>query len=86
MQDDYGITEETESATKSAIKSPMPSTVSKIFVKVGDTVKKGDNLVSLEAMKMEHLIKSGREGKIKAVHIKESKFVDAHSILVEFED
>jgi biotin carboxyl carrier protein len=64
----------------------MPSTVSKIFVKVGDTVKKGDNIISLEAMKMEHLIKSGRDGKIKAVHVKEAKFAEAHSILVEFEE
>jgi 3-methylcrotonyl-CoA carboxylase alpha subunit len=64
----------------------MPSTVSKIFVKVGDSVKKGDNLISLEAMKMEHLIKSGRDCKIKSVHVKEAKFVDANSILIEFED
>lgn len=31
----------------------MPSTISKIFVKVGDEVDKGDKLISLEAMKME---------------------------------
>jgi len=64
----------------------MPSTVGKIFVKVGDLVKKGDNLISLEAMKMEHLIKSGRDGKIKSIHAKETKFVEANSILIEFEE
>jgi biotin carboxyl carrier protein len=64
----------------------MPSTVGKIFVKVGDLVKKGDNLISLEAMKMEHLIKSGRDGKIKSIHAKEANFVEGNSILIEFEE
>jgi 3-methylcrotonyl-CoA carboxylase alpha subunit len=64
----------------------MPCSVSKIFVKVGQNVKKGDNLITLEAMKMEHLIKSGRDGKIKSILAKEGKFIDAGAILLEFEE
>ena len=35
---------------------------------------------------MEHLIKSARDGKIKAVYGVEGKFVDANTILIEYED
>ena len=64
----------------------MPSSVSKIFVKEGQEVKKGDNLISLEAMKMEHILKASRDGKIKAIYAVESKFVDANSVLIEYEN
>jgi biotin carboxyl carrier protein len=64
----------------------MPSTVSKLFVKVGQEVKKGQSLVSLEAMKMEHVIKAPKDGKIKSLHCAEGKFVEANSNLVEFEE
>ena len=46
----------------------MPSTVSKVFVKVGQEVKKGENLIALEAMKMEHVLKANKDGKIKAIY------------------
>ena len=64
----------------------MSSTVAKVFVKPGQDVKKGDNLISVEAMKMEHLIKAHRDGKIKAVNGFEGKFVEANSTLIEFEE
>ena len=64
----------------------MPSSVSKIFVKVGQEVKKGENLISLEAMKMEHVLKSNKDGKIKAIYVTEAKFVDAGVTLIEFEE
>lgn len=63
----------------------MPSTVSKVFVKPGQKVKKGDNLITLEAMKMEHLIKASKDGVIKTVNAKESTFVEGGAVLVEFE-
>ena len=64
----------------------MPSTVSKVFVKVGQKVKKGDNLVSLEAMKMEHLIKAPKDAVIKTVFALEGKFMEANTTLVEFDE
>lgn len=68
------------------IKAPMPSSVAKIFVKEGQEVKKGDNLISLEAMKMEHVLKASKDGKIKAIYAVETKFVEANSVLIEFEE
>ena len=64
----------------------MPSTVAKVFVKAGQTVKKGDSLVTVEAMKMEHLIKAARDGKIKSVNCAEGKFVEANSVLISYEE
>jgi acetyl-CoA/propionyl-CoA carboxylase, biotin carboxylase, biotin carboxyl carrier protein len=44
------------------VKSPMPGKVIKLSVSHGDTVKAGDNLVVLEAMKMEHVITAPCDG------------------------
>ena len=47
------------------IVAPMPGTVSEILVKDGDVVKADDELVILEAMKMENPICAPRDGKVK---------------------
>lgn len=48
----------------SAVKSPLPGTITAITVKVGDTVKSGDKVAVLEAMKMENDIRSFKEGTV----------------------
>ena len=48
--------------------APMPATVVAISVKAGDTVVRGDRLIILEAMKMEHTIHAPSSGVIAAVH------------------
>jgi biotin carboxyl carrier protein len=63
--------------------SPMPGKVFKVFVKVGDIVKKGDALMILEAMKMEHTIKANIEGTVKKVHFKEGDMVTGGVALVD---
>jgi biotin carboxyl carrier protein len=51
------------------INSPMPGKILSITVKVGDKVKEGDTVCTLEAMKMEMPISSTAAGSIKAIHI-----------------
>lgn len=46
------------------IKSPLPGVILEIFVREGDTVKMGQKLLMLEAMKMENNIEADRAGKI----------------------
>jgi biotin carboxyl carrier protein len=46
------------------IKSPLPGVILDVFVKEGDTVKRGQKLIVLEAMKMENNIESDKAGKI----------------------
>ncbi len=67
------------------IKAPMPGLIINISVNEGDEVKKGDTLLILEAMKMENVIKSPREGKVKKVNIQLKQAVEKNQVMLEFE-
>jgi biotin carboxyl carrier protein len=56
--------------------SPMPGWVLKVLVQKGDQVKKGETLLVLEAMKMEHAIKATMDGTVEAVHAKAGDMVE----------
>ncbi|XP_007256840.3 methylcrotonoyl-CoA carboxylase subunit alpha, mitochondrial [Astyanax mexicanus] len=66
--------------------APMSGTIEKIFVKAGDTVQKGDPLVVMIAMKMEHTIRAPKAGVIKKVLFREGSQASRHAPLVEFEE
>ncbi len=51
------------------IKSPLPGVILEVSVKEGDSVKKGQKLMVLEAMKMENVIESSADGKVSAVKV-----------------
>ncbi len=51
------------------VKSPLPGIILEISVKVGDTVQKGQQIVLLEAMKMENNIVSEKDGIVKSIEI-----------------
>ena len=57
------------SGGKSGVKSPLPGVILDIKVNVGDTVKKGQTIVILEAMKMENNINADKDGKITAINV-----------------
>ena len=57
------------------IKSPLPGVILNVKVNVGDTVKKGDTIMILEAMKMENAIKADRDGKIASISVKQGESV-----------
>ena len=61
----------------------IPGTILKVHVKEGHKVKKGDPLVVLQAMKMNNLIQSTRNGVIKKVHIKQGETVPKNHLLLE---
>lgn len=65
--------------------SQMPGKVVKIMVGEGDEVKAGDTLLILEAMKMENEIKSGTNGLVKGIHVKEGQTLDAGVLMMEVE-
>ena len=67
------------------VKAPMPGRILEILVKERDSVAEGDSLIVLEAMKMENIIKSTRQGKLKHIHIAEGDNVEKNSILLSFE-
>ncbi len=64
------------------IKAPMPGLVLKVLVQEGSEIKKGDNLVVLEAMKMENILKSPTDGVIKSVKINPGDKVEKNEVLL----
>ncbi|QJR10847.1 Acetyl-/propionyl-coenzyme A carboxylase alpha chain [Usitatibacter rugosus] len=64
----------------------MPGRVVKLMAKVGDSVKKGQSLLILEAMKMEHTIVSPRDGVIERVAFQENQLVPADAVLFAFRE
>ncbi len=78
-----GITAKSASAVQS-IKAPMPGLIINVVAKEGDEVKKGDTLLILEAMKMENVLKSPRDGVIKKVKAELKQTVEKNQVLIEF--
>lgn len=74
-----------EVLNEKVIKTPMPCTVVKMFVKTDQKVKKGDILAILEAMKMEHTIKSPADSKVVSILAKEGQFMEANQTLINLE-
>ncbi|KAI2650128.1 Methylcrotonoyl-CoA carboxylase subunit alpha, mitochondrial [Labeo rohita] len=66
--------------------APMTGTIEKVLVKAGDTVQKGDPLMVMIAMKMEHTIRAPKAGVIKKVFFKEGSQANRHAALVEMEE
>ena len=66
--------------------APMPGQVRSVTVGVGDVVKKGQSLLTMEAMKMEIRIQALKDGKVKAVHVAQGQTVEREQILIEMED
>jgi len=72
-------------AVSKGIDAPMPGLILDIAVNQGSEVKKGEKLMVLEAMKMENIIKSPGDGKVKAVLVKKGDSVDSGQKLLHFE-
>ena len=68
-----------------ALRSPLPGTIVEIKVKAGDSVKEGDSLVVLEAMKMDNNLTAERDGVVKAILAEEGEAVKENTPLVTFE-
>lgn len=66
--------------------SPLPGTVIAIKVRAGDEVKFGQELLTLEAMKMQNEIRANRDGKIAVVHVNVGDQVRHGQPLVEYAD
>ena len=67
------------------ITSPMPGSIFKLNVKPGDSVKKGDVVVILEAMKMENEIFAADDAVVASVEVKEGAAVNTGDVLVVLE-
>ena len=64
------------SAAVGGLTSPMPGRIVEVRVRAGDTVQRGDTLVIIEAMKMEHAVIAPTDGKIAALHFQAGDMVN----------
>lgn len=85
-QPKYLTAEEETSGSDSSLVAPMPGVLDKILVKKGDSVKKGDPLFVIIAMKMEHVVKANRDGKISKILFNVGSNVPKDSTIVKFEE
>ena len=69
------------SANDTLIKAPMPGKVTKIMVNAGDSLKKGDIIMILEAMKMQNEIGAPAGGKIKSIKVSAGQSVKPGEVL-----
>ncbi len=67
------------------VAAPLPGTISKVLVKEGDKVKKGDTLLIMEAMKMQNSITAEADGIVRKVHVGVGASVNQGDALVDFE-
>ena len=66
--------------------APMPGQVRSVSVSVGDVVKKGQTLLTMEAMKMEIRIQALKDGRVAALHVSQGQTVEREQILIEVEE
>ncbi|MFN3874925.1 MAG: biotin/lipoyl-containing protein [Flavobacteriales bacterium] len=66
------------------LKAPMPGLVLSVLVKPGDSVRKNDPVLVLEAMKMENVIRAPGDAVVKAVPAEQGKPVEKGQLLVQF--
>jgi propionyl-CoA carboxylase alpha chain len=69
-----------------ASRSPMPGSVVSVSVEVGQQVARGQQLVAVEAMKMEHRITAGFDGEVREVVVRAGDQVDAGAVLVVLDE
>jgi len=72
-----------KAAKLSQIKAPLPGNILEIKVKAGDTVKKGDTLLIMEAMKMENNILADTDGTVEKIYVNNGDSVLQNDLLIE---
>jgi biotin carboxyl carrier protein len=83
ISDSSSISEtKTTEVTGEEVVAPMPGKVLKLKVSEGDSVKEGDTLLILEAMKMENEIVANVSGKVKKINAALNDMVDAGDVLI----
>jgi len=67
------------------VEAPFPGTVLQILVSVGDTVKEDDEILIIEAMKMQNPVASPADGRVSEIRVKEKDEVKTNQVLIVLE-
>ncbi|WP_412553110.1 acetyl/propionyl/methylcrotonyl-CoA carboxylase subunit alpha [Shimia sp. MIT1388] len=76
----------TDAAANGALTAPMPGLLVALNVAAGDTVKKGDTLAVLEAMKMQHQLTAAADGVVAALHVAAGQQLSKGALILTMED
>ncbi len=76
--------EQEDTGADGRLTAMMPGRVVKVMAKAGDAIKKGQPLIIMEAMKMEHTIVSPKDGVVEDVRFRENDLVPADAVLFAF--
>ncbi|HEY1589497.1 MAG TPA: acetyl-CoA carboxylase biotin carboxyl carrier protein subunit, partial [Rhodanobacter sp.] len=76
--------ESKDAAGGNQVIAPMPGRIVLVKAKAGDPVVQGQELLVMEAMKMELALKAPRNGTIESIHATQGEFVEADAVLVRF--
>jgi glutaconyl-CoA/methylmalonyl-CoA decarboxylase subunit gamma len=68
-----------------SVKSPLPGSIAKVLVSAGQSVKRGDTIVTIESMKMENSILASKDGTITAVYVQPGQNVLQGDALFDLE-
>ena len=74
-----------KAGNEKSVKSPLPGSIFKIPVSVGQAVKRGDQLVIIESMKMENSILADKDGTVKAIYVQIGQSVLQGDALVDLD-
>jgi propionyl-CoA carboxylase alpha chain len=80
------LPEPVEQVVPGSLLAPMPGSVLRVEVRPGERVVKGQPVLVLEAMKMEHLIAAPAAGVVAEVHVEKGRQVDAGAVLAIIEE
>ena len=69
-------------ASGDAMTAPMPGTILRMLVNIGDEVKENQPLMILEAMKMENEVVANHAGKVAGIHVNQGQVVNAGDALI----
>jgi acetyl/propionyl-CoA carboxylase alpha subunit len=67
------------------LSAPMPGVVTQVLVREGDVVSPGQPLVIVEAMKMEHVVRARRGGRVRALRVRTDDQVEAGTVVLELD-
>jgi len=81
----HHMKEKPKADLSSVVLSPMPGAIKTVSVQEGSMVSEGQELVIMEAMKMQNALHAGKTGKVKKVNVKPGDTVDEGEVLVELE-
>lgn len=85
LQQGSGGTSKKSAKSADKIVAPMPGKISKVFVSVGQKVKKGDSLIVMEAMKMEYTLKSDLDTTVEKILVQLQQQVVLGQMLVQLQ-